>query len=160
MLPELRIGYLVVPDSILPALCIAKHLSDWHTASMMQYALAKFIDDGHLAKHLRRGHAIYTSRREALLRGFSSHLAPWFEVVSCPAGFHMAAFSRNHVDIDLLIRLGRRAGIGLYSLADFYLEAPVRQGLFLGFGSIDTLDIDTAILRLREILLHMDTGVD
>ncbi|WP_262311826.1 PLP-dependent aminotransferase family protein, partial [Duganella violaceipulchra] len=156
MLPELRIGYVVVPESILPALCIAKHLSDWHTASMTQHALAKFIDDGHLAKHIRRGHSIYTSRREAILRGFATHLAPWFEVVPSTAGFHMAAFARKHVDIDLLLRLGRRAGVGLYSLEGFYFEAQPRQGLFLGFGSIDTLDIDTAISRVRGILLQMD----
>jgi GntR family transcriptional regulator/MocR family aminotransferase len=160
MLPELRIGYVVVPESILPALCIAKHLSDWHTASMTQHALAKFIDDGHLAKHIRRGHSIYASRREALLRGFATHLAPWFEVVPSTAGFHMAAFAHKYVDIDLLIRLGRRAGVGLYSLEGFYFEAQPRQGLFLGFGSIDTLDIDTAISRVRCILLQMDCGAE
>ncbi len=156
MLPELRVGYVVVPETILPAMSIAKHLTDWHTATMIQYALAKFIDDGHLAKHIRRGHTIYASRRDALLRGFTTLLAPWFELVPATAGFHMAALARKNLDIDLLIRLARRSGVGLYSLADFYVEAPARDGLFFGFGSIDTLDIEAALRRVRDILLQMD----
>jgi len=156
MLPELRIGYVVVPESLLSALSIAKHLTDWHSATMTQHALAKFIDDGHLARHIRRGHAIYASRRDALLRGLAHLLAPWFTAVPTTAGFHMAAMARKDIDIDLLIRLARRAGVGLYSLAGFYVEQEPRQGLFFGFGSIDTLDIDTALSRVRDILIQMD----
>ncbi|WP_296000672.1 PLP-dependent aminotransferase family protein [Rugamonas sp.] len=156
MLPELRIGYVAVPEALLPALSIAKHLTDWHSASMTQHALAKFIDDGHLARHIRRGHSIYASRRDALLRGLAQLLAPWFTAVPATAGFHMAAMARKDVDINLLIRLARRAGVGLYSLAGFYAEQEPRQGLFFGFGSIDTLDIETALLRVRDILIQMD----
>lgn len=158
MLPELRVGYVAVPDAILPALKIAKHLSDWHCATMIQFALAKFIDDGHLARHIRRGHTVYASRREALRQAFATVLAPWFELVPATAGFHMAAFARRQIDIELLIRLARRAGVGLNSLAPFYLESPPRPGLFLGYGAIDTLDIETALLRVRDILVQMDVG--
>jgi GntR family transcriptional regulator / MocR family aminotransferase len=155
MLPELRIGYVAAPDVLLPALRVAKNLSDWHTSSMAQHALAKFIDDGDLARHIRRGHQIYASRREALQRAFATFLAPWFEQVPITAGFHMAAFARKDIDVDLLIRLARRSGVGLYSLARFYRSAPPRAGLFLGYGNIDTLDIEPALLRVRDILLQM-----
>lgn len=155
MLPELRIGYVVAPDALLPALRVAKHLTDWHTPSLAQHALAKFIDDGELARHIRRGHQIYASRRDALQRAFSTFLAPWFEQVPVTAGFHMGAFARNDLDVELLIRLARRAGVGLYSLASFYHSARPRPGLFIGYGSIDTLDIEPALLRVREILIQM-----
>ena len=156
LLPELRIGYVALPESLLSALSIAKHLTDWHSATMTQHALAKFIDDGHLARHIRRGHAIYASRRDALLRGLAQLLAPWFSAVPATAGFHMAAMARKDIDIDLLIRLARRAGVGLYSLAGFYVDQEPRQGLFFGFGSIDTLDIEPALSRVRDILIQMD----
>ncbi len=156
MLPELRIGYIAAPDSILPALKVAKHLSDWHCAGMVQHALARFIDDGHLARHIRRGHTIYASRREALQRAFSTVLAPWFEPVPSSAGFHMAAFAREGTDVEQLIRLARRAGVGITSLAGFHAEVPVRPGLLLGYGAIDTLDIEPALLRVRDVLAGME----
>jgi GntR family transcriptional regulator/MocR family aminotransferase len=159
VLPNLRIGYVVAPDAILRALTIAKHLTDWHTATMVQHALARFIEDGSLLKHIRRGHDIYAGRREVLVRVFRAELAPWFELVPAVAGFHLAAFARKELDIALLIKLARRVGVGLYALSAFYCEATPRQGLFFGYGAIDTLDIAPALLRVRTILLAMDAGV-
>ena len=56
------------------------------------------------------------------------------------------------MDLALVIELARKAEVGLYSLDGFFNEAAVRPGLFLGFGAIDTLDIDIALDRLRDIL--------
>jgi GntR family transcriptional regulator/MocR family aminotransferase len=156
VLPDLRIGYVVAPPAILPALKVAKHLADWHTATLVQHALARFIDDGSLLRHIRRGHDIYAGRREALVRVFETALAPWFQLVPAVAGFHVAAIAHKALDLGLLIRLARRAGVGLYALPDFYCEAPPRIGLFFGYGAIDTLDIEPALLRVRDILLQMD----
>ncbi|MES2129896.1 MAG: PLP-dependent aminotransferase family protein [Pseudomonadota bacterium] len=155
MLPALRVGYVVVPQAILNALLAAKHLSDWHTATLIQYALAKFIDDGHLNKHIRRGASIYASRRAELQRIFAGPLAPWFRLVPASAGLHLAAQCVAPVDIDLLIRLARRADVGLYSLADFHTDAVATPGLFLGYGAIDTLDIAPALERMLALLQQM-----
>ncbi|WP_228893169.1 MocR-like pyridoxine biosynthesis transcription factor PdxR [Pseudoduganella aquatica] len=156
MLPELRLGYMVLPDALLNAVLTVKHLTDWHTGTMNQHALAKFIGDGHLQKHIRRCHGIYALRRERLQALFATLLAPWFELVPAEAGFHLAALCKREVDIDLLIRLARRADVGLYSLANFYADQPPQQGLFLGYGAIDTLDIEPALTRVRDILVEMD----
>jgi GntR family transcriptional regulator/MocR family aminotransferase len=83
-------------------------------------------------------------------------LAPWFELVPAEAGFHLAALCKGAVDIDLLLRLARRADVGIYSLANFYASEPPQQGLFLGYGAIDTLDIEPALARLRDILIEME----
>jgi GntR family transcriptional regulator/MocR family aminotransferase len=158
MLPELRLGYMVLPEVLLNAVLTVKHLSDWHTGTMNQHALAKFIGDGYLQKHIRRCHAIYATRRERLQTLFATLLAPWFELVPATAGFHLAALCRRDLDIGLLLRLARRADVGLYALSGFYAEEPPRQGLFLGYGAIDTLDIEPALTRVRDILGEMDAA--
>lgn len=157
LLPELRLGYVIAPEAILAALRTAKHLADWHTASADQLALAKFIGDGYLHRHIRRCHGIYAGRREALQAGFARELAPWFELVPASAGFHVAALARPAADIDiaLLLRLARRADVGLYDLGAFYDGAGKVPGLFLGYGAIETLDIAPALARLRDILTEM-----
>ncbi|MFZ6644573.1 PLP-dependent aminotransferase family protein [Undibacterium sp. TJN25] len=156
MLPELRLGYVVAPAGILNAIAVAKHLTDWHTASMLQYAVAKFIDDGYLQKHVRQCHGIYSRRREKILARFQGDLAEWFEIVPSVAGFHLAALCRKEVDIDMLIKLARRVGVGLYPLGGFYHFSPVQQGLILGFGGIETLDIDFSLDLVRDILQQME----
>ena len=136
--PELRIGFMVTPDALLNAVQNAKHYSDWHTAALPQHALARFIAEGSLLRHIRRCHAVYAQRRERLQAGF----AQW------------------PIDMDQMLRLARRADVGLYTLGKFYCDQPPVEGLMLGYGAIDTLDIDTALQRVRDILeaMQQDCG--
>ena len=53
MLPSLRLGFVVTPPSLQAAMHKAKHLSDWHTSTLAQAALARFIDDGGFGNHWR-----------------------------------------------------------------------------------------------------------
>lgn len=152
MLPELRLGYIVAPRTLIEPLLSAKHVFDWHSAVAMQYALAHFIENGCLLKHIRRGHGIYASRREELMRQFAGPLAPWFRLVHSTAGFHVAALATRAIDIRLLQRLARRVDVGLYALEDFYTECTPQPGLFLGYGAIETLDIAPALQRVRDVL--------
>jgi GntR family transcriptional regulator/MocR family aminotransferase len=156
LLPELRLGYVMAPPAIRKALAIAKHLSDWHSASMMQLALAKFIDDGYLHKHIRRCHAIYAARRDKILARFDGDLSPWLQAVPSSAGFHLAALFRKRVDLPALLKLARRVDVGLYPLDGFYHAGQPQQGLIFGFGGIESLDIDPSLDLVRDILLQLD----
>jgi GntR family transcriptional regulator/MocR family aminotransferase len=155
LLPELRLGYAVLPKAILEAVIKAKQLTDWHTSTLPQWALAKFISEGLLNKHIRRCHSIYASRRERILARFASDLAPWLEAIPSTAGFHMAVMFKGPINLPLLIELARKVEIGLYPLTGFYTDTPPRDGLILGFGAIETLDIDPAMDRLRDLLVQI-----
>ncbi|MNR25105.1 hypothetical protein D3C85_1422340 [compost metagenome] len=71
------------------------------------------------------------------------------------AGYHMSALARGNLDVEFLISMARKVEVGLYSLAPFHARVPVRQGLLLGFGAIELLDIDPALDRLRDTLQAM-----
>ena len=152
LLPELRLGYAVLPPAIYAAVLKAKQLTDQHCSTLPQWALAKFISEGYLLKHIRRCHGVYAGRRQRILQRLAGDLSPWFEAVPTVAGFHMAALCKVPVDITLLIEMARQAEVGLYPLDVFYHDAPARPGLIIGFGAIETLDIDPALDKVRDIL--------
>lgn len=152
MMPEIRAGYLVAPPALVSALATAKYLADGHSATLVQHALAGFIDNGGLARHIRRCHAAYAARRERLLVRLDGDLSPWLEPIPTTVGFHLSAWLRRALDVDLLCRLARRAEVGLYPLAPFYAGPTLRQGLLFGFGAIDSIDIDEALDRVLAIL--------
>jgi GntR family transcriptional regulator/MocR family aminotransferase len=152
LLPELRLGYAVLPAALLEAVIKAKQLTDWHTSTLPQWALAKFINEGLLNRHIRRCHGIYAGRRERILARFAGDLSPWLEAIPCTAGFHMAVMFKVPINLPLLVELARKVEVGLYPLTGFYHRAHPRDGLMLGFGAIETLDIDPALDRLREVL--------
>jgi len=155
LLPELRLGYLVLPPAIHGAVLKAKQLTDQHSSTLPQWALAKFISEGYLLKHIRRCHGVYAGRRERILQRLAGDLSPWFEAVPTVAGFHLAALCKVPVNIPLLMERARQVEVGLYPLDVFFHDLPVRSGLILGFGAIETLDIDPALDKVRDILLQI-----
>lgn len=156
LMPEIRIGYVVVPPTLMNAVVTAKHLTDWHGATLTQRALALFIESGGLARHVRRCHEVYAGRRERLLQRLGGDLAPWLQAIPTTVGFHLSAWLRRELDLDLLCRLARRAEVGIYPLSNFYAAQPQRQGLLFGFGAIDSIGIDTGLDRLADILASLE----
>lgn len=152
LLAELRLGYAVLPEAVLKASCVAKQLSDWHSPTLLQWALARFVEQGHLNRHIRRCHEVYSARRDRLLQRLDDDLSPWLRVIPAEAGFHLSALAQPGVDVEDLVEQARKVDLGIYSLAPFFNETPVRPGLLMGFGAIEMLDIDPALDRLRDTL--------
>jgi GntR family transcriptional regulator / MocR family aminotransferase len=150
MLPALRLGFLVAPASLQPALRMAKQLTDWHGELPTQAALARFIDEGLLARHIRKAAREYAARRSRILEGLRQDFAEWLEVVPSAAGLHLTARVREaaSVDIDRVLQIAQAAGVGLQSLARYYAHAPAQQGLVIGYGLIPTNKVPEGLSRL------------
>lgn len=74
LIPALRVGFLLVPSTLLPRLTPLKHAMDLGTSPLLQYALAEFMNRGYLGAHLERMRAEYRARRDALVAGLERHL--------------------------------------------------------------------------------------
>ncbi|GAA3143781.1 hypothetical protein GCM10010466_38510 [Planomonospora alba] len=110
LLPALRLGFLVAPGSLRPALRAAERLADGHGDPLTQAAPARFMEEGLPARHVRRATREYASRREritALLRrDFSGLLLP----VPSAAGLHLCArLAPEAADPDRVVPLARPA---------------------------------------------------
>ncbi|CAM3799971.1 PLP-dependent aminotransferase family protein [Roseateles saccharophilus] len=149
--PSLRLGYVIAPPALREALLHAKHLADVHGPSLLQNALARFMAEGGYRRHLRRCVAEYGRRRERLMVGFDTLLAPWLTLLRAEAGFHQTALFKPglHIDATRLAALARRADVGLYPLQRFGAGP---DGLLMGFGRVAADDIDTALGRVAGLL--------
>ncbi|MEP6780206.1 MAG: PLP-dependent aminotransferase family protein [Gemmatimonadaceae bacterium] len=132
MFSSLRLAFLVAPPLLVEPFMAAKHMMDGHAPLHTQAAMARFMDDGHLATHLRRSVSEYDERRRALLTALKN-LSDEFEVGPADAGLHITAYLRNTIDDRSVARECRRAGVVLDPLSRFYL-GPSRSGFVLGFA--------------------------
>ncbi|MFI2486431.1 PLP-dependent aminotransferase family protein [Promicromonospora kroppenstedtii] len=150
LLPGLRVGYLVAPPSLRDALLAARQLTDGHGAVHVQGALARLIDDGLLARHVRKASAVYAERHEILLDALAG--LP-LEVVPSAAGLHVAAYLAGGVPVgsQTLVARARRRSVGLESLAAF-ATGPHRDGVVLGVGAAVTSSIRPGIQTLGRLL--------
>jgi GntR family transcriptional regulator / MocR family aminotransferase len=116
--------------------------------------MADFIAEGHFARHLRRMQRVYSERRcalvDSLARWTSRHLA----LLPSLAGLHVAGFLPRGFDVEELVQRAYEAGVGLYSIAPFYLGRP-RPGLIFGYAGCTVTAIEEGARRLGGILGSM-----
>ena len=152
LLPALRLGFLVTPPSIRAAVHKAKFVTDWHTSVLGQAALARFIDDGGFARHLRRMNAVYRERHDRIVRGLRQELVEHLELIPSMAGLHVAAFARTATvdQVQEVIEAAAEAGVAVQPLARCAVQPPGRPGLLLGYGAIDARRVGEGLGRLRD----------
>jgi GntR family transcriptional regulator / MocR family aminotransferase len=150
LLPTLRLGFLVAPASLQPALLAAKQLTDWHGELATHAALARFIEQGLLARHIRKVARKYASRYAQIADSLERHLGGWLRLIPAAAGLHVAAevVRGSSVDIGHVIGRAEARGVRVGALSDFYAAAPVRTGLVLGYGAIPAARIDAGMKRI------------
>ena len=145
MFPEIRLGFIVAPPWAVEALAAAKQDSDLSCPFINQQALAAFIADGHLARHIRKMRTIYSQRRRRLLDG----LPGWLRPVPSFAGLHIAALLED--DAEAMVERARGVGVGVGSVGRYCVGKDYVQGLVFGYGVISERAILEGLSRLCRI---------
>jgi GntR family transcriptional regulator/MocR family aminotransferase len=152
LLPTLRLGFLIAPPSLRSSLQKAKFVSDWHSSTIAQTALAQMIDEGEFARHLRRMNGIYRERHEMLVNAITREFADHLELIPSMSGLHLAALARTK-SVERIAAVTRRAfdaGVGIQLLSTFAISEAPRAGVVLGYGAIGAEQIPEGLRRLRK----------
>ena len=158
MVPMLRLGFLVAPASLRPALLAAKRLTDRQGEPTTQGAMARFMADGLFVRHLRRSTREYGARRAVILDVLRRDFADRLEVVPATAGLHLTAWLRTpSVDVGALVARAAAVGVAVGDLAEYHGEGPGRPGLAIGYGGIAADRIAAGLRLLDEV--WADEGV-
>ena len=152
LFPALRKGFVVAPGWARDGLAMVKHCSDSHCDIVTQSALAAFIRDGHLARHVRHMRPIYAARRETLLDGLRGELGEWLEPIPSEAGLHLAARLRDPAAAARLMPVVLRHAPGAESIADYAMTRRVEPAVTFGYGVIDEAEIAASLARMRRAL--------
>ena len=152
MFPALRLGFVIAPAWAHQALVAAKQLADWNAPLVAQDALAAFIAEGHLARHVRKMRRIYSERRDILQSALQRFCGRKLEIVGIGAGMHLAARLDDSVAVPTLVERAQAAGIALSSVRKFAAGGAKANGLMLGYGAIESPQIGDAVRRLSRLL--------
>jgi len=154
LFPSLRLGYLIVPASRVPALAALKFLIDRHAAVFEQEVLSDFMAEGHFDRHVRRARARNAARRAAMLAAFRDTLGDRTEIVGENAGIHMVVWLRDVAvtHMDRLIARAADRNVGIYSVAPFYLRPPRTAGLLLGYAGLTEQEIRDGVRLLGQAI--------
>lgn len=104
LFPSVRLGYIVAPRQLVASLCTQKRLSDHHTNSLDQLALAAFLRDGELERHTRRMKKEYRARRDDLTDCLRAQFGPAVHISGGAAGMNLVAAFDGGDCTDAIVR--------------------------------------------------------
>jgi GntR family transcriptional regulator / MocR family aminotransferase len=153
LFPSLRLGFVIMPQSLRATFLATKWIADRHTETIEQHVISDFINEGHFARHIRRMQRIYSERHHALLDALR-HWLPLFSPLPSMCGLHLAGLLPPEFRVTDLISRSAATGVGLYAVAPFYQKIG-QPGLLFGFGSCAAEEIKEGIRRVANVCRAM-----
>nr|WP_127501378.1 PLP-dependent aminotransferase family protein [Actinoplanes solisilvae] len=149
MIPAVRTGFVLATPGLREALTAARQLSDGYGQPAVQAALARFLDEGLLARHVRKAGKAYATRHARIVSALDR--MPGLDVVPSAAGLHVAALTS--ADTGAVVSAAARAGLAVEDLSDYSEGSPTRQaGFVFGFGAVDPALLDEGMTLFAALL--------
>jgi GntR family transcriptional regulator / MocR family aminotransferase len=152
LFPALRLGYLVVPPTLVGVFSAAQASLGGSPPSLEQAVLADFITEGYFVRHVRRMRTLYAERQGALLRALQRELAGMLEVPAFESGMHLLGWLPEGTDDRTLGERAAKAGVAVRPLSAFYATPSRRGGLLLGFAALRPSQIRDGVRQLAAAL--------
>ncbi|HEY0531814.1 MAG TPA: PLP-dependent aminotransferase family protein [Actinoplanes sp.] len=150
MLPMVRTGFALLPPGLRDAVVAARQLSDGYGQVAVQAALARFIDEGQLARHVRRAGKAYGNRRSRILAALSG--LSKLQVLPSAAGLHVTALLKDGSPSEAarVSAAALAAGVAIEDLTRYSVR---HAGFVFGFGAIDPALLDEGLAIFARLLL-------
>lgn len=154
MFNGLRLGYLVVPESLVNRALTIKDALSGDSPAHTQAALADFIAEGDLVRHIRKMRRLYKQKHQRMLEMIERYFSDKVEVISQAAGLHITLKWRGYVNEQQWTRLAQDQGIVIRPLSYYEHGGQYQRdwsGVVLGYGNVALNDIEKHIQRLAEL---------
>jgi GntR family transcriptional regulator/MocR family aminotransferase len=152
MLPTVRAGFVLAPPALREALVAARQLGDGYGQVAVQAALARFIDEGQLARHVRRAGKVYAERHARIAAALSGQAS--LDLLPSAAGLHVTALLRD-TDSGRAARVvaaASKRGVVLDDLATYLQDSSTQAGFVFGFGAAVTDRIADGLAIFADLL--------
>lgn len=136
--PGIKVGYMVVPTSLVDPFKAALYDLQRPGQVMLQAALADFIEQGHFATHVRKVRQVYGDRRELLVRTLQPILGKSATLSEEASGMHLVIELPDNIDDVQLVARAAEEGLVVRPLSSYYLGKQRRKGLMVGYAYVPT----------------------
>lgn len=158
--PQLRLGYLVLPEALVAPFVAARRLADRHGATAPQRALAALLADGRYDHHVRRMRRLQQARQRALVAALTQQMGRHVRIEGAASGLHLVAwFPALPAQAEpALVAAALAHGVRVHPVGPLYLPTdagtagpqavPRCAGLVMGYALLDPVRIVAGVQGL------------
>jgi len=152
--PAVRVGFLVLPESLVSHIARLKQYLDIGCNRIVQQALVELLNSGSFGRHLRKTRLRLERNRNALLRTLEEKINEPFEVYGTQGGMH-AVVKFNHrrrATFFSLREAANQIGVQIYSPHSYYVKKPEALHLIFGYGHLRENEIREGVRRFADTI--------
>ncbi len=153
--PGLRIGWIAADRACTRRLAMVNRFCALSGSTLDQAAMNRFCEAGHYDKYLRRLHATYRRRMQALLRGLRDHIPPGRATWSEPLGgctLWVRLASPRPLSETALLDRAHAERVLVTPGSYFFPGTPTETSLRLSIARVRVHEIEEGCRRLGRIL--------
>lgn len=151
LFPDIRIGYLVAPFSILDALKEMQATTGSYPPIAMQATLAAFMHDGHFERHIRRMRSRYSKLYYSLIEALEKNCSDYLTIGPREGGMHVTVFLKDTSKTATIQEEAGKQGIALSPIFKYASSKDSAQGFLLGFSCFGGKQLISSTRQLKKI---------
>lgn len=152
--PTIRIGYMVLPQSLLKI--YSDSFNSYHsTASFMQQKILKqFIELGHWDKHLRKIHVGASKKHDLLIQSIREHMGDEVIIHGQNSGLHVLLEFTNGLTEEEIVEKSKKYGVLVSPISSYWINKNDYKNnmIMLSYGGIAYEKIQDGIKALKSAI--------
>jgi GntR family transcriptional regulator / MocR family aminotransferase len=151
--PGLRLGWLLLPDTLLEPIVALRLREDVHVPAPEQLAFSQLLVSGAFERHVRRMRTRYRARRDRLLAMLAER-APSATPVGISAGLRvLLELPAGAPSADELTKWAAQESIELFPVGRCYHSGrAMREGLVIGYAALPEHAFESGLTALGDFL--------
>jgi len=159
LLPGLRLGAVVLPNSLIETFTRAKFAADVHTPVLTQGALEIYLQSGMYNAHIHGLRKIYSKKGRILKHAFDTYLPRNVTYTGAESGFYSSIQLPSNMKAAHLVHGLRKKNVLIQDATGMYLPSHKKENVIrLSVSQVKANKIEEGILKLGEEIRDRGTG--
>lgn len=150
--PSLRLGYIAAPKDFVDRAAGEIMMIDRQGDPVTELAISELIADGEIHRHTRKAMRLYAERRHMMAKLLTERFREQVQFTLPNGGLAIWVKFTDDIDMEALAVAARARGVKILPGNAFAITDRSVRAARLGFASLNTAELDTAILRLQRAL--------
>lgn len=153
--PGLRLGWLLVPDALLPKVTVLRESIDLESPTLMQRTVYEFLSRGDLPAHLEQLNASHQQRAAALMGALQTHLGGIARWTVPQGGLFSWCVLPEHINTWDILPQAIEQGVVYIPGGAFAVQGGSRNTLRLNFSNVTADKFEEGVARLAEVIRNV-----
>lgn len=153
--PSIRLGYMIVPQYLMPAVEALQEHSHRFVSPSIQVVMNQFIEKNYLYQHIKNCLTVAKERHHLFCSEFSKHVISMHLQDKPFSSFHVTAFFNEmktaKEELEIIQKL-KSIGITAFSLSKCYVNHPEKTGLIFGYSAVRPVILKRKIEKIGNVL--------